>query len=394
MASVPDTEEQTPPKSSSSSNSLVPSTASNYEYYEYKRSRSNTPISEPNTLDFSFYELDDLSYQIGLSIQKDEHLNINTILLNNNLLKSVPSLISFFGNVHTLDLSCNNLKILDAELCKLSNLKNLIVKDNSLEDMSLPKDFSENLSQLEIVNLSGNLFTQFPYQLLNLINLRELYLGGNKISALPRNYELLQKLEILYLGGNQFRTVPEELCQLRALTSLNLSNNQIHYLPNNMTKMKKLKNLALHNNNLTTLPVELVKLNLHELSLRNNPLVRRFAREYSYNVPSLLELSGRVVKTKNVIYGTRNLPAHLCTYLNSAQCCLNPKCKGVYFTSKVEHVKFVDFCGKFRLPLMQYLCSSTCDENISNHDASSSSDLSSESDEETENKLLKKILIG
>ena len=80
MASVPDTEEQTPPKSSSSSNSLVPSTASNYEYYEYKRSRSNTPISEPNTLDFSFYELDDLSYQIGLSIQKDEHLNINTIL--------------------------------------------------------------------------------------------------------------------------------------------------------------------------------------------------------------------------------------------------------------------------------------------------------------------------
>ena len=33
---------------------------------------------------------------------------------------------------------------------------------------------------------------------------------------------------------------------------------------------------------------------------------------------------------------------------------------GVYFTSRVEHVKFVDFCGKYRLPLMQYLCSPQC----------------------------------
>ena len=33
---------------------------------------------------------------------------------------------------------------------------------------------------------------------------------------------------------------------------------------------------------------------------------------------------------------------------------------GVFFTSRVEHVKFVDFCGKYRLPLLEYLCSSRC----------------------------------
>lgn len=33
---------------------------------------------------------------------------------------------------------------------------------------------------------------------------------------------------------------------------------------------------------------------------------------------------------------------------------------GVYFSSRVEHVKFVDFCGKYRLPLLQYLCSPRC----------------------------------
>ncbi len=378
--------------------SVSQATASNYEYYEYKRSRSNTPNSEPNVIDLSYMDLEDCSYNLGLSIQCNENLTIHSLLLNNNSLKSVPSLISFFENVHTVDLSSNSLKKLDSDLCKLVNLKNLIIKDNLLDDMSIPKDLAENLSRIEMINLSGNMFTQFPYQLLAMSTLRELYLGSNKISSLPRNYDQLQRLEILYLGGNQLRSIPEELCQqLRNLTSLNLSNNVINSLPNIMTKMKKLKNLALHNNNLTTLPVELVKLNLQELSLRNNPLVRRFAREYSYNVPSLLELSGRVIKTKNIPYGSHNLPAHLCSYLNSAQCCLNPRCKGVYFTSKVEHVKFVDFCGKFRIPLMQYLCSSTCNERVANTNKiyiSSSSDSSSESDEEMENKLLKKILIG
>jgi hypothetical protein len=43
--------------------------------------------------------------------------------------------------------------------------------------------------------------------------------------------------------------------------------------------------------------------------------------------------------------------------LRSAEHCVNPKCCGVYFESRVEHVKFVDFCGKYRIPLMQYLCS-------------------------------------
>lgn len=371
---------------------------SNYVYYEYKRSRSNTPSNLPNTLDLSYMELEDVSFNLGLSIESNDNLNIHSLLMNNNLIKSLPSLFEFFPNIHTLDLSSNNLKALSDDVCKLVNLKNLIVKDNLLEDMSLPKNFAEDLSQLEVVNLSGNMFTQFPYQLLNMPMLKEIYLGSNKIAVLPRNYEQLQRLEILYLGGNQFiRTIPDEVGQLKSLTSLNLSNNQISYLPNNLAKLKRLKNLALHCNNLTTLPVELVKLNIHELSLRNNPLVRRFAKEYSYNVPSLLELSGRVIKTKNIPYNLSNLPSHLCVYLNSAQCCLNPKCKGVYFTSKVEHVKFVDFCGKFRIPLLQYLCSSTCNEKIANSQfnlSSSSSESSSESDEEIENNLLKKILIG
>ena len=44
----------------------------------------------------------------------------------------------------------------------------------------------------------------------------------------------------------------------------------------------------------------------------------------------------------------------------SSHKCVNPSCEGVYFNTKVEHVKFVDFCGKYKIPLMQYLCSAHC----------------------------------
>ena len=309
----------------------------------------------------------------------------------------MPPVISCFVNVETLDLSSNCLKLLDEDICKLHNLKNLIVRDNLLEDTSLPKDLTM-LTKLEVINFSGNLFTQFPYQLLELTQAKEIYLGNNKIHTLPRCFGELVNLEILYLGGNQIRCVPDELSQLKSLTSLNLSSNQISYLPSNMAKLKMIRNLALHGNNLATLPVELLKLNLRELSLRNNPLVNRFAKEFTYNVPSLLELSGRVIKMKNIPFCKKNLPNDLVQYLNSAQCCLNPKCKGVYFTSKVEHVKFVDFCGKYRVPLLQYLCSSSCNEKVVkakgvDHEVSSQSS-ESDSEGQAEDKLLKKILLG
>lgn len=364
-----------------------------YDHFEYKRSRSNSPDFAPYLIDLSYMDLEECEEDLKLCAEKNAYFNVTDLLLNNNLLKTLPRLISNFNNLEILDLSSNCLKILHDDLCKLFNLKVLIVKDNLLNDMSIPKDFSSKLTKLEIINLSGNLLTQFPYQLLELITLRECYLGSNKLTVLPRNYECLQNLEILYLGGNQIRVIPDEFSQLKALSSLNLSDNQIISLPNSLVKLKNIKNLAVHGNNLTTLPIELVKLNLKELSLRNNPLVKRFAKDFVYNVPSLLELCGRVIKIKSVQYDYNHLPKHLVDYLNSAQCCLNPKCKGVYFTSKVEHIKFVDFCGKFRVPLMQYLCSSTCSEKVTNRKFSESFE-SDNDDNNVEDKLLKKILIG
>jgi len=166
-----------------------------------------------------------------------------------------------------------------------------------------------------------------------------------------------------------------------------LCENSLECLPSSISNLKQLKSLLLHRNRLTSLPVELIKLrNLMELSLRDNPLVLRFVRDLQYNPPSLMELAGRTIKIKKVPYKAVDLPRALVDYLRCAHTCVNPRCKGVYFDNCVEHIKFVDFCGKYRVPLLQYLCSPKCGESPAHEVSSEESD--------TEEDRIKKVLLG
>lgn len=77
------------------------------------------------------------------------------------------------------------------------------------------------------------------------------------------------------------------------------------------------------------MPREILSLvQLQELSLRGNPLVVRFIKDMTYDPPSLLELAGRTVKTRNLRYSEQDLPADLVKYLDLASKCPNPKCGG------------------------------------------------------------------
>ena len=197
----------------------------------------------------------------------------------------------------------------------------------------------------------------------------------------------------MYLGGNKLRHVPRELGDLSQLSFLNLGANQLQILPRQLNRLSTLRSLHLHDNQLQTLPRDILELrNLQELSLRNNPLVMRFIKEWPDSVPTLLELCGRAVKKHSISYNHEVIPGTLVEFLNSARQCDNPTCQGVYFTSNIKRVKFLDFCGKYRVPLMHYLCSPLCDceEGAASYYTSSSED---EADEAAHNKI-KKVLLG
>ena len=202
-------------------------------------------------------------------------------------------------------------------------------------------------------------------------------------------------MEYLYLGGNKITQVPAELGKLTSLKILNLCDNQITILPKELAKLHRLESLSLHNNNLTVLPIAIVKLKkLEAISVRGNPLVIRFVRSQTSSFPSLQELAGKTVKTYRIPYSLQNLPGFLVKYLNSARKCVNPKCRGVFFDSCVQHIKFVDFCGKYRLPFEQFLCSPHDNEQWEDLPSASSSTSSDDDDLNVEPSWMRKVLLG
>lgn len=120
--------------------------------------------------------------------------DIETIILYNNQLPSLPLSLVKFSNLKILDISNNNLTSLNIEqLFVHCSLKTLIAKNNLLTNESLPKTFASKSGELREVNLSGNQLTDFPPQVLCLNSLKYLYLNGNHIQNIPNDIWRMKK---------------------------------------------------------------------------------------------------------------------------------------------------------------------------------------------------------
>lgn len=353
----------------------------------YTSDSCDSDSREQKTVDFGHANKRHLNEDL-LRMCKTKKLSedIETVLLNHNNLSVIPTSIAEFANLRVLDLSNNNLKQIPEVIAQQCQLTTLIVKNNLLTVESLPKTLRSAFGGgLKELNLSGNRFSHFPDQVTDLKSLKYLYLGGNQITNVSKDIWKLHNLQLLSLGGNLITEIPETVGLLNNLHALVLCDNLIEALPSSIARLVHLKSLLLHKNRLKHLPREIITLkNLTELSLRDNPLVVRFVKDMTLNPPTLLELTARVVKTASLPYGSEDLPRALIEYLETANCCVNPNCKGVFFDNRVEHIKFVDFCGKYRIPLLQYLCSSKCIGDTNSPDVHG----------EPSSSMMRKVLLG
>jgi len=322
-------------------------------------------VDRDNKLQLSHQDMDTDTLEVNITsivIEKKPKLKIEHLLATNNRLHSVPDVVSSLRSLTRLDLSNNLLGGVCDAVTELQDLTHLYLRNNLLTEDTLPKDLI-GLKNLRTLNLSGNRLTCLPHQVLDLVSLRNLFLGANQIREVDRGISRLRRLRLLYLGGNQLEQLPKEIGELPYMQVLLLSDNKLNKLPCSLCNLHRLQCLHLHQNKLTTLPNNLIHLkSLSELSLRENPLVMRFIRDMEYQPASLLELSARVIKSAKIPVEPKELPRSLQDFLSQSHECVNPHCSGVYFSHKVEHVKFSDFCGKYKIPLLQYLCSSKCRE--------------------------------
>lgn len=353
----------------------------------YTSDSCDSDSREQKTVDFGHANKRHLDEDL-FAICKTKKLaeDIEAVLLNHNNLSAIPTSITEFANLRVLDLSNNNLDRIPELITQQCQLATLIVKNNRLGDDSLPKTMLAAGGTLKELNLSGNRFTQFPEQITELKALKYLYLGGNQITNVSKDIWKLQNLQLLSLGGNLITEIPDTVGLLNNLHALVLCDNLLEALPSSIARLVHLKSLLLHKNHLKHLPREIITLkNLTELSLRDNPLVVRFVKDMTLNPPTLLELAARTAKIASVPYGPGDLPRSMIEYLQTANCCVNPNCKGVFFDNRVEHIKFVDFCGKYRIPLLQYLCSSKCIDQPGSSEASG---------EASSSIMMRKVLLG
>lgn len=314
---------------------------------------------------------------------------VTHLKLDSNLLRDIPDILGSLISLTCLDLSNNLISQVGDSIIHLTGLNKLILRNNELTEDGLPKDMIA-LRSLRTLNLSGNRLACVPPQLLDLTGLRNLFLGANQIKEITPAINRLRRLRLLYLGGNQLETLPQEIGDLQNMHVLLLSDNKLRRLPDSVCNLRKLQCLQLHRNRLTTLPSGLIHVkSLAELSLRENPLVMRFIRDMEYQPASLLEIAGRVVKQNKIPYAVDDLPASLHSYLTCAHECVNPSCRGVYFDHRVEHVKFSDFCGKYKVPLLQYLCSPRCREQLPEY-----ADCEVEDELAEKSQRLKRVLLG
>jgi len=285
-----------------------------------------------------------------------------------------------FETVSCLDLSCNSLTTLPNSLEHLTNLKVLNLSDNSLgTETILTTRFPSSLEVLILngnqiseipisafpkslrrLHLSGNKISTLPMDLDTLTSLKELYLGQNHLSVIDSNLLFPSNLEVLYLGGNQLTTIPQTIGFLPNLKLLSLNDNLIKALPPTFVQLSNLEILHLHKNKLTFLPVEILGIRkLKQLTVRQNPLLTQFADNMHHHLPSLKELSGRTIKKHKISYQKENLPKEVSQYLESSKECLG--CAGAYFgDSCLSHVEFIDMCGSYRVPFLNFLCSEKC----------------------------------
>lgn len=157
---------------------------------------SDSSDSDSHTIDYQNRNLTLSKVEdsfLNLFKTESEYDDIETIILYNNQLSSLPLSLVKFNNLHILDISNNYLTTLNIEVFIHCPLRTLIAKNNLLTNDSLPKTFASKAGQLRELNLSGNQLTNFPDQVLELKSIKYLYLNGNLIRKLHNDIWKLQK---------------------------------------------------------------------------------------------------------------------------------------------------------------------------------------------------------
>ncbi|RMJ22994.1 conserved leucine-rich repeat protein [Aspergillus sp. HF37] len=198
--------------------------------------------------------------------------------LHGNVLRSVPIGLRKLKQLHTLNLSNNELGMDDIEVVtEVESLRDLKLANNRLDGVftpnvgrlrdlqvldlhgnsltHLPETVAE-LPSLKVLNVGQNQLTSLPFESLSKLSLREIIAPKNKLerTLIPESVHVLEALKILDVAGNALDKLSEdEDIELPNLQILSINANRIQRLPS-VSPWKALLTLSAEDNSLAELP--------------------------------------------------------------------------------------------------------------------------------------------
>jgi Leucine-rich repeat (LRR) protein len=224
-----------------------------------------------------------------------EMSNLRWLRLNRSQLGSLPDEIDQFQKLEVLTIAHNKMTALHSgNLPALSSLRVVNVAHNNLRDSGLPSELF-TLKELHTLDMSYNNLTKIPDELLKSKSLIVVDLSHNKVSTIPGALFIqLTGVEYLDLSHNELQSLPPQLRRMEHLRHLNLANNPLqHYAFKVLDKLTNLTslNLSATGRDFTNLPHIDKLVNLTDIDLSYNDLSR--IPESVYLVESLTRVNMR-----------------------------------------------------------------------------------------------------
>ncbi|KAK9876132.1 hypothetical protein WA026_011249 [Henosepilachna vigintioctopunctata] len=214
-------------------------------------------------------------------------------LTGNKIVHIADNIFKKLQKLEILILSYNNIEILQpnsfegeyeaGDFYPLRSLRTILLDHNNLH--SLNSDLFEHTEHVEQLSLSHNplkmIDTHTAIAITNLVFLKNLDLSFTQISTLPSSFlHTPRNIEILNLSGNNFTEVPQELKEAHSLKTLLFNGNPMEKLTraNGFPKIPTLRILHLcQMPKLVSIgPGSLANLtNIEELFIAGNPLLTR-----------------------------------------------------------------------------------------------------------------------
>ncbi|KAI9004743.1 hypothetical protein BC832DRAFT_592675 [Gaertneriomyces semiglobifer] len=183
------------------------------------------------------------------------------------------------------------------ELCKL------IVADNQLQTLD-PRVGA--FPALNVLDIHNNNLTELPNEVLaSLTNLVMLNLSGNRLSALPASICSLPHLKDLNVSSNCLRQLPPAIGALSLVTLDVSSNDELTTLPPTISNLKQLRSLNVSSTKIASLATLNFNFpNLVELDLSNCQLSQLAFGAESIDWPQLTRLDVRQNKLDGCVPAT------------------------------------------------------------------------------------------